>query len=250
LVTRDVEGVPVSPSAGDLHLSEGTDGSPAHAKAVLVQSHAVAVLTREAGTGGPGPDAVKAEYATLVRAAADGDRVAMERLLMRAQEVAFRFSLLACGHEEDAEDVMQDALLKTYQHVSRIADPDAFRTWLYTTVRNSCLMKRRRRAGEPVRFESIEQGAPAAGGEDAPIDIADRTPGADQKLIDEWADERLRAALKQLPPAYRIIILLREMEGLPTKEVAAITGYSEANVKTRLRRARLMLRRELTGGEP
>jgi RNA polymerase sigma-70 factor, ECF subfamily len=249
-VTRHVEGVPVSPSAGDLHLSEGTDGSPARAKAVLVQSHAVAVVTREARTGGPGPDAVRAEYATLVRAAAAGDRVAMERLLMRAQEVAFRFSLLACGHAEDAEDVMQDALLKTYQHVSRIADPDAFRTWLYTTVRNACLMKRRRRAGEPVRFESIEQGAPAAGCEDAPIDIADRTPGVDQTLIDEWADERLRAALKQLPPAYRIIILLREMEGLPTKDVAAITGYSEANVKTRLRRARLMLRRELTGGEP
>jgi RNA polymerase sigma-70 factor (ECF subfamily) len=109
-------------------------------------------------------------------------------------------------------------------------------------------MKRRRRAGEPVRFESIEQSAPAHGGEDAPIDVVDRTPGVDQKLIDAWADERLRAALKTLPPAYRIVILLREMEGLPTKEVAAITGYSEANVKTRLRRARLMLRRELKGG--
>jgi RNA polymerase sigma-70 factor (ECF subfamily) len=209
----------------------------------------VAVLTKEAETGGSGPDAVKAEYATLVRAAAAGDRVAMERLLMRAQEVAFRFSLLACGHAEDAEDVMQDALLKTYQHVSRIADPDAVRTWLYTSVRNACLMKRRRRAGEPVRFESIDRGAPAAGGEGAAIDIADRTPGVDQQLIDEWADERLTAALKKLPPAYRIIILLRETEGLPTKDVATITGYSEANVKTRLRRARLMLRRELTGGE-
>ena len=167
---------------------------------------------------------------------------------MRAQEVAFRFSLLACGHAEDAEDVMQDALLKTYQHVSRIADPDAFRTWLYTTVRNACLMKRRRRAGEPVRFESIEQGARGVDDEDTPIDVVDRAPRVDQKLIDDWADERLRTALKKLPPAYRIIILLREMEGLPTKDVAAITGYSEANVKTRLRRARLMLRRELMGG--
>ena len=168
---------------------------------------------------------------------------------MRAQEVAFRFSLLACGHAEDAEDVMQDALLKTYQHVSRIADPDAFRTWLYTTVRNACLMKRRRRAGEPVRFESVEQGSPAAGAEAAPIDVADQAPRADQRMIDDWADARLRHALAKLPPAYRIVILLREMENLPTKEVAAITGYSEANVKQRLRRARLMLRRELTGGQ-
>ena len=207
----------------------------------------MAVLTNQDGVGESGRDAVKVEYARLVRAAATGDRAAMEQLLMRAQEVAYRFSLLVCGHPEDAEDVMQDALLKTYQHVGRIADPDAFRTWLYTTVRNTCLMKRRRRAGEPDRFESIEQGPARTAGEVAPIDVADRTPGVDQKLIDDWADARLRNALKQLPPAYRVIILLREMEGLPTKEVAAITGYSEANVKTRLRRARLMLRRELTG---
>ena len=245
-MTRDAEGLSLSPTARDLHLSEGIRSTGA--KVALVQSRGVSVLTKEAGTGGTGPDAIRAEYATLVRAAAAGDRAAMERLLMRAQEVAFRFSLLACGHAEDAEDVMQDALLKTYQHVSRIADPEAFRTWLYTTVRNACLMKRRRRAGEPVRFESIEQGAPASRGENAPLDIVDRAPGVDQQLIDEWADERLRAALKTLPPSYRIVILLREMEGLPTKDVSAITGYSEANVKTRLRRARLMLRRELTGG--
>ena len=208
----------------------------------------MAIVTNPAGTGGSGPDAAKSEYAALVRAASTGDRAAMERLLMRAQEVAFRFSLLACGHAEDAEDVMQDALLKTYQHVSRIADPDAFRTWLYTTVRNACLMKRRRRAGEPVRFESIEQGSPAGGAEASPIDVADQAPRADQRMIDDWADARLRQALAKLPPAYRIIMLLREMENLPTKEVAAITGYSEANVKQRLRRARLMLRREWTGG--
>jgi RNA polymerase sigma-70 factor (ECF subfamily) len=208
----------------------------------------VAIVTNPAGTGGSGPDAAKSEYAALVRAASTGDRAAMERLLIRAQEVAFRFSLLACGHAEDAEDVMQDALLKTYQHVSRIADPDAFRTWLYTTVRNACLMKRRRRAGEPVRFESIEQGSPAGGAEASPIDVADQAPRADQRMIDDWADARLRQALAKLPPAYRIIMLLREMENLPTKEVAAITGYSEANVKQRLRRARLMLRRELTSG--
>lgn len=208
----------------------------------------MAVLTTSAGRGGVEPDAIKAEYASLVRSAAAGDPAAMERLLMRAQEVAFRFSLLVCGHAEDAEDVMQDALLKTYQHVKRIAEPEAFRTWLYTTVRNACLMKRRRRAGEPVRFESLEQGA-VEHGDDAPADVVDRTPGADQQMMDEWADARFRKALNRLPPSYRVVILLREMEGLPTKDVAAVTGYSEANVKQRLRRARLMLRRELTADE-
>lgn len=87
---------------------------------------------------------VKAEYAALVRDAVSGDRAAMERLLVRTQETAYQFSLLVCGHPEDAEDVMQESLLKTYQHVKRISDPESFRTGLYSTVRNACLMKRRR----------------------------------------------------------------------------------------------------------
>ena len=187
----------------------------------------------------------RTEYAALVTNAAAGDRQAMEQLLNRAQEVAYRFSLLVCGHPEDAEDVMQDALLKTYQHVQRIDQPDAFRTWLYTTVRNACLMKRRRRAGEPSHFVSLEHGFQGREGTTATVEVADRTRPVDQRLIDDWMDRRLRAALKKLPPEYRMIVVMREMDGLSTREVAAVTGYSEANVKTRLHRARLMLRRHM-----
>jgi RNA polymerase sigma-70 factor, ECF subfamily len=177
---------------------------------------------------------VKAEYAALVRAAAAGDRDAMERLLMRAQETAYRFSLLVCGHPEDAEDVMQEALLKTYTYVNRIEEPEAFRTWLYSTVRNACLMKRRRRSGEPERFDSLE-----------PVRVADPAAAVDQRLIDRSIDGRLREALETLAPVHRMIVVMREIEGLSTKEVAAVTGLSEANVKQRLHRALLKLRREL-----
>ncbi len=187
----------------------------------------------------------KAEYATLVTAAATGQRAAMERLLMRAQEVAYRFSLLVCGHPEDAEDVMQDALLKTYEHAPRIADPTAFRTWLYTTVRNACLMKRRRHVGEPADFDSIEQGHDSSEGGDGPVQIADQSTPVDEQLIQHSSDQRMRTALQSLPGAYRMIVILRDIEELSTREVAEITGYSEANVKTRLHRARLMLRRQL-----
>lgn len=176
---------------------------------------------------------LKAEYAGLVRSAATGDTAAMEALLVRAQEAAYRFSLLVCGQPEDAEDVMQDALLKTYQHVAEISDPEAFRTWLYATVRNACLMKRRRRVGEPSNFVSV------------PVDVPDPSRSIDQRLIEGWLDGRLRDALKALPPSYRMIVVMREIEGLSTKEVAAIAGLSEANVKQRLHRARLMLRTAL-----
>jgi RNA polymerase sigma-70 factor (ECF subfamily) len=185
---------------------------------------------------------VKSEYAALVKAARSGDREAMERLLVRAQEVAYRFSLLVCGHPEDAEDVMQDALFKTYQHVADISEPEAFRTWLYTTVRNACLMKRRLRAGEPSSFISLEQGFETAEGT-VRIDVADAARPLDQR--DMWVDERLRQALQRLPPSYRLVVVMREIEGLSTREVADIMGVSEANVKTRLHRARLMLRKRL-----
>jgi RNA polymerase sigma-70 factor, ECF subfamily len=187
---------------------------------------------------------VKEEFATLVRDAAAGDRGAMERLLIRAQEAAYRFSLLVCGHPEDAEDVMQDALLKTYQHLARINEPDAFRTWLYTTVRNACLMKRRRHVGEPESFVSLEQGVEGPDGTIA-VEVADPARRVDQRLSERWTSDCLRDALKRLSPVHRTIVAMREIEGLSTKEVATITGLSEANVKTRLHRARLMLRRHL-----
>jgi RNA polymerase sigma-70 factor, ECF subfamily len=190
-------------------------------------------------------DTAKAEFAEMVRQAAAGDSSAMERLLMRAQEVAYRFSLLVCGHPEDAEDVMQDALLNTYRHVSQIKEPDAFRTWLYQTVRNACLMKRRRRVDEPAHLTSIEQGATDADGEPVPVEVPDAGRPADQQLMDARLGERLRQALAKLPPGYRVIVVLREMEGLSTREVATVTGFSEANVKQRLHRARMMLRESL-----
>jgi RNA polymerase sigma-70 factor (ECF subfamily) len=189
-------------------------------------------------------DDIKGEYAGLVKAASTGDRIAMERLLVRAQEAAYRFSLLVCGHPEDAEDVMQDALLKTYQHVGDIGEPEAFRTWLYTTVRNACLMKRRRRAGEPSAFVSVERGIETTDGT-VPVDVPDPSRSMDQRLIDGWIDHRLHEALRHLAPSYRMVVVMREIEGLSTREVATITGISEANVKTRLHRARLMLRRQL-----
>jgi len=193
----------------------------------------------------PTEDTARAVYATLVREAATGDRSAMERLLVRAQEAAYRFSLLVCGHPADAEDVMQDALLKTYQHVKRIAEPESFRTWLYSTVRNACLMKRRRRIGEPSQLVSVEQGGRSADGTPVSVDVADRGPAADQQMIDSALDLQVRLALQALPPASRAIVVMREMEGLSTREVATIIGISEANVKTRLHRARLLLRKRL-----
>ena len=179
-------------------------------------------------------------YANLVRSAASGDTDALETLLMRAQEVAWRFSTSVCGGASDAEDAMQEALIKTYRYVSRIREPKAFRSWLYRTVRNACFMGRRKKAGEPIRLQSLDEVLPASDGLGAP---EVRDPGKTPEQLAENARlrRRLRHALRALPAPYRAIVFLREMEGLSTREVATVMGISEDNVKARLHRARLQL---------
>jgi RNA polymerase sigma-70 factor (ECF subfamily) len=188
--------------------------------------------------------AVDGEYGPLVTAAARGERSALEALLMRAQEVAYRFSLSVCGHADDAEDVMQEALIKTYRYVGRIRHPEAFKPWLYRTVRNACLMRRRRRVDEPAHLLSLDELLPTPDSV-RPIDVPDPGRNPEALALNAGLRRRLRRALATLPPAFRMIVFLREMEGLSTKEVAQVIGISEANVKTRLHRARLMLQQRL-----
>lgn len=193
---------------------------------------------------GPATDPAPDDYAELVRAAASGGEAAMDRLLMRAQEVAWRFSLTVCGHADDAEDAMQEALIKTYRYTAQIHDPEAFRPWLYRTVRNACLMGRRKKVHEPARLESLDEPVPGFD------DSARREPADPGRNPEQLADnaalrQRLRKALRALPGPYRAIVFLREMEGLSTREVATVMGISEDNVKTRLHRARVALQAAL-----
>jgi RNA polymerase sigma-70 factor (ECF subfamily) len=183
-------------------------------------------------------------YGDLVRAAAGGDTGAMEDLLMWAQEVAYRFSVHVCGGVDEADDVMQEALLLTFRHVKRVRNPDAFRPWLYRTVRNACLMRRRRRAGEPMHMASLDELIPTPDGLMA-LDPTDPGRSPEAALVSTRLRRRMQAAFRSLPAPFRLVVFLREMEGLSTHEVAQVLRISNANVKTRLHRARLFLRQRL-----
>lgn len=183
-------------------------------------------------------------YEPLVRAAVAGDQRALEDLLVRVQDLAYRFSVTVCGHADGADDVMQEALLRTYRRIDQIRDPGAFTPWLYRTVRNACLMSRRRRVDEPKYFEPIDAPERAIW-PGRSIDIGDPSPGPEAAAINARRRRQLRAALRRLPPPYRAVVLLREIEGLSTRETAETLSISEANVKQRLHRARLMLQAQL-----
>lgn len=186
-------------------------------------------------------------YADLVRDASGGDPAAMERLLTRVQEMAWRSSMSVCGRAADAEDAMQEALIKTYRYTSSIREPEAFRPWLHRTVKNACLMSRRRRVNQPKRLESID---PARAGDDsASIDPPDPGRNPEQLTANSRLRGRLQDALRTLPASQRAVVVLREMQGLSTREVADAMGISEANVKTRLSRARKALQSALEAAE-
>lgn len=180
------------------------------------------------------------EYAGLVRAAASGDPDAMERLLVQAQASAYRFSVMVCGRTDETEDVMQEALVSTYRHAKAIRDPEAFKAWLYRTVRNACLLNRRRRVAEPAHLLSLDD----QGHFDDPHVVEPQAEcQSPEDALDEAARrEQLRKALLRLPGTQREVVVLRDLEGLSTREVADVVGISEDNVKQRLHRARVALR--------
>lgn len=183
------------------------------------------------------------DYAMLVRAAAGGDQEAMERLLVRAQASAYRFSVMICGHSDDTEDVMQEALVSTYKHARDIREPEAFRAWLFRTVRNACLLNRRRRVAEPAHLLSLDD----SGAFDDRHVAEPEAPGQSPEESLDAAERRqlLQRALMTLPGPQREVIVLRDLEGLSTREVADVVHISEANVKQRLHRARVALRAAL-----
>jgi RNA polymerase sigma-70 factor (ECF subfamily) len=183
-----------------------------------------------------GPD----EYAGLVRAAAGGDPEAMERLLVRAQASAYRFSVMVCGRTDETEDVMQEALVSTYRHASAIRDPEAFKAWLYRTVRNACLLNRRKRVAEPTHMVSLDDDGPLH--DQAMIEPHAVEQSPEDTLDEATRREQLRKALLRLPGPQREVIVLRDLEGLSTREVADVVGISEDNVKQRLHRGRVALR--------
>jgi RNA polymerase sigma-70 factor (ECF subfamily) len=182
------------------------------------------------------------EETLLVEAARAGDIAAFESLVRRYDRNVFRIAQHITQNREDAEDVVQDAFLKAYQNLGQFQGQSKFYTWLVRIAVNEALMRLRRR--RPERMVSIDEDVKTD--EDSmPREIADWSPNPEQLYTQSELKEILGKTIQGLPPGFRTVFVLRDVEGLSTEETASALDLSVPAVKSRLLRARLQLRERL-----
>jgi RNA polymerase sigma-70 factor, ECF subfamily len=180
------------------------------------------------------------EAIVLLKRGGDG---ALERAVELLQGAVFAFSMRVCGQQQDAEDTMQEVLVKSLPYLSKFDNSRALATWLYKVAKNRCLMNRRKSTFAPKEELSLEELMPKQEEFERLDGLTSVTP--EGSAISGEQGQRLREAIRYLPPHYRIILVLRDMEGFTDEEVGEITGLRPGTIRVRLHRARLFVRREL-----
>ena len=185
----------------------------------------------------------------LVALAAGGDGAAFSELVHRYQDRVFALALHLLRDASEAEEVVQETFLSALENLAGFRGDAAFSTWLHRVAANAALMRlrRRRRAPEGTVEQPVEELLPrfdAAGRIEASLHH-DWSKRADEQLEDREVRLAIENAVQNLPEDYRIVFLLRDVEGLSSEEMAEILGISVAAVKSRLHRARLVLREKL-----
>jgi len=178
----------------------------------------------------------------LVQAAKAGDVSAFEKLVKRYDRNVFRIAQHITHSREDAEDVVQEAFLKAYSNLEQFQGQSKFYTWLVRIAVNEALMKLRRR--RPERFVSLDEDVKTED-DSLPREVADWSPNPEQLYNQSELRDILSRTIQGLPPTFRTVFVLRDVEGLSTEETAEALDLSVPAVKSRLLRARLQLRERL-----
>src|SRR5499427_5677587 len=179
----------------------------------------------------------------LVQAAKQGDVGAFEQLVKRYDRNIFRIAQHITQNREDAEDVVQDAFLKAYENLDQFQGNSKFYTWLVRIAVNESLMKLRRR--RPERMVSLDEEVKTED-DSLPREVADWSPNPEQQYSQAELRDILSKTVQGLPPSFRTVFVLRDVEGLSTEETAEALDLSIPAVKSRLLRARLQLRERLS----
>lgn len=175
----------------------------------------------------------------LIKKAQEGDRNALAKLVKQYEQTVYNFAFKICRDKERAEHTMQETFLSMVKSIKQFSGKSKLSTWLYTVVSNHCLMMAR--SNKKHLHTSLDD-------EDALIDeksITDWNISPEKLTENGELNEILNEAISKLPPDYRVVFMLRDIQGFSTEETGEATNLSVPAVKSRLHRARAFLRNEL-----
>jgi RNA polymerase sigma-70 factor (ECF subfamily) len=191
------------------------------------------------------------EEHVLLDRAKQGDERAFSELVRQYEDMVYNFSFKVCRDRGDATETLQDTFVNVYRKLGQFDGKSKFSTWLYTIVANNCLMKRRRQKLEKASVSIDEPELPGHDRDDGALREASLVAPWITNPLEQTMTKELRTlldgAIQKLPVDYRLVFILRDLEGQSAEETAKIMKLSVPAVKSRLRRARVFLREQLNG---
>ncbi|MFC1576274.1 sigma-70 family RNA polymerase sigma factor [Candidatus Omnitrophota bacterium] len=187
------------------------------------------------------------EDISLVQAFCNGEKEAFDRLVLKYKDKVFNLCYRFSGNREDADDCAQEAFIKVYRSLTRFRQESSFSTWLYTITSNTCKNKlasiRYKEGKIAIRLDkpvSTEEGSVTR-------EIKGHFPDPKRELERKEKGAIIQEAIDTLPQDQKTVVVLRDIEGLSYEEIAEVTGHAIGTVKSKLSRARDVLRMRLKG---
>jgi RNA polymerase sigma-70 factor (ECF subfamily) len=183
----------------------------------------------------------------LLRRFNEGDAEAFESLMRRYERPLYNFILRSVRRRDRADELLQDVFMKVVQRSGDFKGNSKLSTWIYTIARNLCIDHSRKMVFR--RHKSLDAPGRTDDAEEGPT-LLDRTaadsPDVDRAAIARDLQERIAAAVEELPEEQKEVFLMRQVQGLPFKEIAEVVGVPENTVKSRMRYALERLQRALS----
>lgn len=180
----------------------------------------------------------------LIQAIQAGDQPLFSDLVQRYERALYNFGIKMCGESSDAEDMVQETFLNVFRYLKDFRYETKFRNWLYRIATSMCIKKKRKSKFAPDRELSLDEFLPSDEADiEREVPLWAALPL--EQVLNEELSRHLREAILNLPDNYRLVLVLRDIEGFSTEETAQMLNLTSNNVKVRLHRARLYLKDQL-----
>ena len=181
----------------------------------------------------------------IILLAREGNTNAFRKIYDQYRRPVYHLAYRYTRSQQDAEDIMQETFMSALKGLHTFREETKLRNWLFRIAAHACTRKRRKKKCEPDREISLESLMPTDGS-DGHYEIPDWSNDPSDAALRAELKSVINTGMMQLPPKYRIVFNLRDIEGFNTEETADILGITPQSVKTRLHRARLFLRKEIS----